>query len=98
MTRAKRVPGRAVELSAAQRKVALAIHSLVEANGYSPTFREVQAATGYASKAPVHRVVLQLRSLGIVPETSRPGSLRLADNIVVRDDTIFMIGEPYDGR
>ena len=98
MSRTKRTPGRVVELTAAQRRIAVAIAAFVDANGYSPTFDELRVATGYASKGPVHAVVTQLRALGIVTATSRAGALRLGDNIVVRDDTVYMIGEPYDGR
>lgn len=62
------------DLTRAQERVLGAIAAHWADTGLPPTFRELEAATGYRSTSTVHRTVRQLEALGLVVST--PGITR----------------------
>jgi repressor LexA len=67
-------PGRGRVLTWRQRRVFQVIKDYVEANGCSPSSREIAQAAGLKSASTVHHHLKQLRAAGLV--TYQPGSPR----------------------
>ncbi len=67
--RARDRRGDRVSLTASQEAVLVAIRSLIESNGYSPTVREIGAAVGMRSSSSVHAHIEALKRKGALKPT-----------------------------
>ena len=82
-------------LSPRERAAVLFIHGYVDTHGHSPSLDEIADHIGVAHRAAAHYVIRRLRLAGIVATApvKQARSFKLADNVVVHRDEIYIAVE-----